>query len=54
MGRGVSVLVCLTKNLDFVFQPGADAAHVHKVKVTAVHPFVFDVVDEELEVWGNP
>jgi hypothetical protein len=54
MGREANVLVCLAKNLDFVLQPGADAAHVHKVKVTAVHPLVFDVVDEKLEIRGDP
>jgi hypothetical protein len=39
------ILVSLTENLDFILQPWTDAAHVHKVKVVAVHPLIFDVVD---------
>jgi hypothetical protein len=44
----------LTENFHLIFQPGTDAAHMHKVKVVTVHPLVFDVVDKELQIWRDP
>lgn len=54
MKGGGGLLKDTVLETDVVFDADADESEVDVVKVVGVDPFVFDVVHNELDVWGDP